>query len=376
MSRKTLVAITLAVMAALILSSVAFAITILVDGNRESLWNGDGVQIPGTATDGNEVPIPPNDPGINDNVDIQTFQWTNSPTTFYFLVDVYASAPLMTRLAVVDICLNTDNSSSTDIPTSDVVLRDRCSYPSGVSGIDTVVEVYLFGGGNTPIAEIYNVTTNPWTFKGYGVLGYNPLATNPVIEISVPSSLLYGSGNCPANMPVVVYYDGGDTNPDDNLPNSGTTSINCGTPTAVSLASFTAVKASGHNALAWETNSELHNLGFNVWRGTSADGPDVKLNTYVIPSQAPGGTGGFAYTYNDSDIVSGATYYYWLEDVDLNGTVTRHGPAQALVADAGDSPNAVTLTALQGNSSTSALPVAALGLALVAGLGVVVRRRS
>ena len=61
-------------------------------------------------------------------------------------------------------------------------------------------------------------------------------------------------------------------------------------PLAVNLASFTAVKAGDHNTLAWETTSELHNLGFNVWRGTSAIAPTVKLNQYVIPSQAPGGT--------------------------------------------------------------------------------------
>ena len=107
-----------------------------------------------------------------------------------------------------------------------------------------------------------------------------------------------------------------------------------GIPTAVNLASFTATPAGDHNVVAWETVSELHNLGFNLWRGTSASAPNVKLNPYVIPSQAPGGTEGFTYRYNDFAITSGATYYYWLEDVDLNGTITRHGP----VSTAGDVP--------------------------------------
>ena len=97
----------------------------------------------------------------------------------------------------------------------------------------------------------------------------------------------------------------------------------------------------------------------------------MKLNQYVIPSQAPGGTDGFAYTYNDFGITSGVNYYYWLEDVDLNGTVTRHGPVLA----AGSEPTAVTLTALQGSNSTSALPLVALGLSLLVGVGVVISRR-
>jgi LPXTG-motif cell wall-anchored protein len=96
------------------------------------------------------------------------------------------------------------------------------------------------------------------------------------------------------------------------------------------------------------------------------------MNAFLIPSQAPGGTGGFEYTYNDYDIASGVTYYYWLEDVDLSGTVTRHDPVQVT---AGNAPNAVTLTALQGSSAASALPLVALGFALVAGLGVVAVRR-
>jgi uncharacterized repeat protein (TIGR01451 family) len=145
-------------------------------------------------------------------------------------------------------------------------------------------------------------------------------------------------------------------------------------PMAVNLASFTATPAGDHNALAWETVSELRNLGFNLWRGASASAPDVKLNPYVIPSQAPGGTDGFAYSYDDFDITSGDTYY-WLEDIDLNGTVTRHGPVQATEPGTSNSPSAVTLIALQAGSSTSALPFVAMGLALLVGAGVVVRRR-
>ena len=40
---------------------------------------------------------------------------------------------------------------------------------------------------------------------------------------------------------------------------------------------------------------------------------------------------GAAYSYTDTDVQSGMTYYYWLEDVDLCGKSTLHGPVSARV---------------------------------------------
>lgn len=166
-----------------------------------------------------------------------------------------------------------------------------------------------------------------------------------------------------------------DINPGNNLYQTGV-NVSNGTPLGVILASFDArsITSEGgdHNVIAWETASELNMLGFNLWRGTSASAPMVKLNSFVIPSQAPGGTDGATYGYDDLDITSGLTYYYWLEDVELNGTVTRHGPAVAL----GDIPTAVTLTDLQANSRATNLPWPMLGLLGAMAALVMLKRRS
>ena len=119
--------------------------------------------------------------------------------------------------------------------------------------------------------------------------------------------------------------------------------------------------------VTWTTAQEIGNLGFNLWRGTSPAGPDVKLSTTIIPSQGPDSNTGFNYAYADNgQFVPGATYYYWLEDVALDGTVTRHEPVSVTYT----GPLAVTLSSLSAEATpglTVTLPiVAALALAGVA----------
>ncbi|MCA9871740.1 MAG: hypothetical protein KC487_15350, partial [Anaerolineae bacterium] len=56
-------------------------------------------------------------------------------------------------------------------------------------------------------------------------------------------------------------------------------------------------------------------------------------------------------------------YYYWLEDVDISGATSTHGPVSATY----NAPTAVTLSKMEASpvSGTAALPVAAALLALL-----------
>lgn len=96
-------------------------------------------------------------------------------------------------------------------------------------------------------------------------------------------------------------------------------------PLAVTLDHFTAQVGRGHVALEWATVSEMNNLGFNLYRSQSESGARQALG--FIPSQAPGSSQGFVYSWRDSDVAPGNTYWYWLEDVDTAGRRTLHGPA-------------------------------------------------
>lgn len=136
-------------------------------------------------------------------------------------------------------------------------------------------------------------------------------------------------------------------------------------PLAIVLADFSAVQQGDAISLTWETNSELNNSGFNLWRGVSESEPDRQLNEMLIPSQAPGSPNGFIYTWEDrADLVPGTTYYYWIEDVDMAGTVTRHGPVSASYA----IPTAVQVSELRADTTVagSLAPLAGVWLAWLA----------
>jgi hypothetical protein len=102
-------------------------------------------------------------------------------------------------------------------------------------------------------------------------------------------------------------------------------------PTAVTLASFTATPTGRALLVEWETATEIDNLGFNLYRSDSPGGERLRLNASLIPSQAPGSPVGAIYTFLDETVAPGIAAYYWLEDVDIYGTATLHGPISAVV---------------------------------------------
>lgn len=138
---------------------------------------------------------------------------------------------------------------------------------------------------------------------------------------------------------------------------------------AVTLASFGAQAGVDRVVLAWETVSEVDNAGFNLYRGDDAAGPQTLLA--YVPSQAPGSTQGFSYSYDDLDVQPGRTYWYWLEDVSLSGATTLHGPVSATVL----APTAVTLAAVSASPAAAPAGLAWLWVAAGAGLAIGVSRR-
>jgi hypothetical protein len=96
-------------------------------------------------------------------------------------------------------------------------------------------------------------------------------------------------------------------------------------PTAVKLLSFAAAGDRGRVQISWQTAQEANNKGFNLYRAEAVGGVYVKLNAGLILAASLSGEGR-SYRYTDGSLAWGHLYYYKLEDVDVSGAVTVHGP--------------------------------------------------
>ena len=102
-----------------------------------------------------------------------------------------------------------------------------------------------------------------------------------------------------------------------------------GPPTVITLSSFTATPSDKSVMLTWITESEIDNAGFNLYRAEAEDGEYVKINSSLIPAQGSP-TQGATYQFIDGNVQNRKTYYYKLEDIDLNGKSAMHGPVGAM----------------------------------------------
>jgi hypothetical protein len=121
----------------------------------------------------------------------------------------------------------------------------------------------------------------------------------------------------------VVHYT------DDPGSQRATTSadVTVGEPLLVILESFTAEWTRSGVLVRWSTSAEIDNLGFRVLRETAgrAAEPDV-LTPRLILSRGTD-LSGARYQYMDPvRLQRGGEVRYYLEDIDLHGNVTRHGP--------------------------------------------------
>jgi hypothetical protein len=81
----------------------------------------------------------------------------------------------------------------------------------------------------------------------------------------------------------------------------------------------------------WTTASELDTVGFNLQRGETPDGPFEQVNPELIPTTSDSLTGS-SYSFEDSNVQAGVTYYYMLEEIEGTGKTNQHGP---IVVEAG-----------------------------------------
>jgi streptogramin lyase len=111
----------------------------------------------------------------------------------------------------------------------------------------------------------------------------------------------------------------------ESLDNA-TVSITDNDATLVTLVDFSATALETEILLEWQSAFELDNAGFHIWRATGEGWKygDYSTVTRITDRLIPAQGNSIPYSYIDSNVESGLTYYYGLEDIDLSGHSTFH----------------------------------------------------
>jgi hypothetical protein len=128
------------------------------------------------------------------------------------------------------------------------------------------------------------------------------------------------SNNSPTLYRVLIYGE----NDDVSLP--------------VTLSQFDLIITPRSNRLEWTTESEINNLGFNVYKAVSSEeNPEAELSFFKINDRLINGAGNspafHEYVFEDENVQDGYYYWYQLEDIDFNGNPVRHDIKKLFRAD-------------------------------------------
>ncbi len=247
----------------------------------------------------------------------------NDGTNLAYTLQVTNNGPAVAQgVTVTDTLPNTVTFTSVSIPAS----QGSCSYTAATTTVNCTLGSVSVGG-------------------------------LVIITINVNAAMFTGSGALTSNTATVS-----STTSDPNLTNNSSTAISTiQSSTAVDLTSFKAQTMPGGGILLeWQTREESRNLGFHLYR------EDAQGRHQIDPSLIAGSAllfrGGRpqhrAKTYQWIDAQGSSQSGYWIEDVDLNGTRTLHGPIYAESATSSSAPVAQART-LGQFSQTLALASAA-----------------
>ncbi|MFB3844710.1 MAG: choice-of-anchor J domain-containing protein [Candidatus Cloacimonadaceae bacterium] len=99
----------------------------------------------------------------------------------------------------------------------------------------------------------------------------------------------------------------------------------------VELSSFSAIAtAQNYVMIEWTTQSETNVSGFYLFRNTENDlSAAERINAFIAANNTSHETD---YVLYDREVLCGHTYYYWLQNIDLNGEFDFHGPVSVTIS--------------------------------------------
>jgi uncharacterized repeat protein (TIGR01451 family) len=228
--------------------------------------------------------------------------------------------------------------AATPMTYSIVVTNNGPSLATNVTVTDTL-----------PAQFDYDHTNNPAT-STQGTCGYNAgtrtitctvgsLTNDAFATMTIPGTVAVDSVQFTNTCDVTATEAESDY---DNNQSSSMVSVLA--PTEVELFSLDATQSKSGVTVRWQTSFEADNLGFNVYRSTGSGTPE-KINNHIITGStlftAKRLEDGRSYRFKDTKVPAGLVQY-WVEDIDLRGTKTMHGPVTPKLGNDDDSSSGGT----------------------------------
>ena len=107
-------------------------------------------------------------------------------------------------------------------------------------------------------------------------------------------------------------------------------------PTAIELLNFTVRPEGPSLRVYWVTGAEIDTWGFYLWRATSTDrNQAVRVTNQLIPALGSNSSGS-DYSHLDTNVEADTLYWYWLEEVETDGSRNEYGPVSGTLSGTGN----------------------------------------
>lgn len=243
--------------------------------------------------------------------------------------NLVVASPTQADLSIVKTAAPEPVTMNTNLTYTLVVSNNGPAVAQNVTVSDNIPSTTSYLSTYTPqgscTTSTINVTTPyPSTVQVNCSLGSIGVGAQVVITVNVSAST-FSSSSLTTNTATVS----GSTSDPNSGNNSSSAISTIQASTAVSLSSFNAYRlANGTVLLEWHTHEESRNLGFHVYRedGSGRHRVDASLivgSALLFRGSRPQHA---AKTYRWIDANPAPDAVYWIEDLDINGTRTLHGP--------------------------------------------------
>jgi len=280
----------------------------------------------------------------------------------------YVASPTQADVAIVKTASPEPVDQGTNLTYTLQVTNNGPAVATGVAVTDVLPGEVTYSSVSIPASQGTCSYTSATTTVSCTLNNMN-VGALVIITINVDAAT-FSSSTTSSNTATVT-----STTVDPNSTNNSSTAISTiQAATAVGLTSFRAfTRPGGGVLLEWKTSEESRNLGFHLYR------EDSQGRHQVDPSLIAGSAllmrGGQpqhkAKTYQWIDPQGSALGSYWIEDVDINGTHTMHGPVNAETASSNPEPIVPARMLRQLNQATSLAAASAQALAGVASSALV-----